>query len=41
MLKIEGFESQIIESFGNNKTKGSKQYRQHQLMLHMPEGGEP
>jgi hypothetical protein len=36
MLKIE---SKIIERFGNNKTKGSKQYRQHQLMLPMPEGG--
>jgi len=32
-LKIERFESQIIYTFGNNKTKGPKQDNQNRLNL--------
>jgi hypothetical protein len=41
MLKIERLESQIIKSFGNNKTKGPKQNNQIQLRSSMLEGGDP
>jgi hypothetical protein len=41
MLKIERLESQLIWSFGNNKTKGPKQDSQNQLRSPMSEGGEP
>jgi hypothetical protein len=38
--KIERLESQNIESFGSNKTKGPKQDSQNLLRSAMPEGGE-
>jgi hypothetical protein len=40
-LKIERLESQIIESFGSNKTTGPEHDSQRRLRSLMPEGGEP
>ena len=40
-LKIERLESQIICSFGSNRTKGPNKDRQNQLRSLMFEGGEP
>jgi hypothetical protein len=40
-LKIERLESQMIKSFGSNKTKGRKQDSQHRPRSNMPEGVEP
>ena len=42
MLKIERLESQIIENFGSNKTKGPKQNNQKwAIRSPMPDAGEP
>jgi hypothetical protein len=40
-LKIERLESQILYSFGSNRTKGPNKDRQNQLRSLMLEGGEP
>jgi hypothetical protein len=38
---IERLESQIIQSFGSNKSGGPKQDSQIRIMSPIPEGGEP
>jgi hypothetical protein len=40
MLRIERLESQTIQSFGNNKTKGPKQDSQNRLRSPTSEGRE-